>query len=126
MSAISQEHQDQGFEEEWDSLEKERGLQEDTDLQIDRCQGLNDDVTSTVSSKRLWKPPVRRKDNFLWTDIRTKLGIKVDNKKDLNSSQVSIVHHNEQSLKNKLLELTILYTIGPQKKCRYCDMSTHC
>jgi hypothetical protein len=36
----SQEHQGQGFEEEGNRLEKERGLidiHEDTDLQIDRC-----------------------------------------------------------------------------------------
>jgi hypothetical protein len=73
----SQKHQSKGFEEERNSLEKERGLidiQEDTDLHIDRCQGLNDEVTTTVSSERLWKPPITRKDGFLWMDIsRTKL-----------------------------------------------------
>jgi hypothetical protein len=51
--------------------------QEDTHLQTDRCQGLNDDMITIVSSKRLWKPPITRKDDFfLWTDIsRTKLGL---------------------------------------------------
>jgi hypothetical protein len=44
----SQEHQDQGAEEERNSPEKDRGLvniQEGTDLQKDRCQELNQDVT---------------------------------------------------------------------------------
>jgi hypothetical protein len=39
---------------------------------------------------------------------KTRIGIKVDNKQDLNSSQISIIHHNMQSLKNKPLELTFL------------------
>jgi hypothetical protein len=38
---------------------------------------------------------------------KTRIGICVDNKKDLNSSQIQILHRNVQSLK-KLLELTIL------------------
>lgn len=54
-----------------ESLKRERGLtdiQEDTDPQLDRCQCLNDDVTTTVSSERLQKPPVTRKDDFYgWT-----------------------------------------------------------
>jgi hypothetical protein len=62
-----------------DSLEKERVLidiQEDSDPQLDRCQGLNDDLTATVSTERLQKPPITRKDDFLWMDIRrTKLGL---------------------------------------------------
>jgi hypothetical protein len=60
----SQEHQDLGFEKEINSLEKERRLtdiQEDIYLQTYRCQGLNDDVTTTVSSKRLQNPPIIRK-----------------------------------------------------------------
>jgi hypothetical protein len=66
----SQRYQDQGYKGERNSLQKERGLmdiQEDSDLQIDRCQGLNDDVTTTVSSKKLQKPPITREDDFLWT-----------------------------------------------------------
>jgi hypothetical protein len=67
----SLEHQDHGFEEERNSVKKERGLidiQEDTDLQIGRCRGINDDVTNTVSSKRLQKPLITRKDDFYgWT-----------------------------------------------------------
>jgi hypothetical protein len=68
----SQEHQDQGSEEERNSPEKDSGLvdiQEGTDLQKDRCQELNQDVTTTVSSRRLWKPPATRRDDFLWLDI---------------------------------------------------------
>jgi hypothetical protein len=75
----SQEYQVWGHEEERNSPEKERGMpdsQEDTDLQADRLQDLNDDVTTTVPSKRIRKPPVTRKDDFLWMDIsRVKLGV---------------------------------------------------
>jgi hypothetical protein len=52
-------NQGQGFEKEGNRLGKEKGLidiQEDTDLQTDRCQGLNHDMTTTVSSKRLGEP----------------------------------------------------------------------
>jgi hypothetical protein len=50
-------------------------MQEDTDLQIDICQGLNDDVATIIPSKRLQELPVTRKDEFLWIDIsRRKLG----------------------------------------------------
>lgn len=67
----SQERQGPGFEEERNSLEKKRGLidiQGDSDPQIDRCQGLNDDVTATVSTEKLQKPPITRKDDFYgWT-----------------------------------------------------------
>jgi hypothetical protein len=110
----SQEYQVRGHEEERNSPEKERGMldsQEDTDLQAERCQDLNDDVTTTVPSKRIRKPPVTRKDDFFMDghqQSKFRSGIKVDNRKDLNSSQISILHHNVQCLKNKLLELTIL------------------
>jgi hypothetical protein len=77
-------------------------LQEDTDLQKDKCQGLNDDVTTTVSSKRLWKPPITRKDGFFMDghqQNKTRIGMRVDNKTDLNSSQILILQQNVQSLK---------------------------
>jgi hypothetical protein len=69
-------------------------------------------VTTTVSSKRLWKPPIIRNDDFFYMDghqqNKTRIGIKVDNKKDGNCSQIWILHHNVQGLKKKKLELTIL------------------
>jgi hypothetical protein len=68
----SQQHHDQGAEEERNSPEKDRGLvdtQEGTDLQKDRCQELIHEVTTTVLSRRLRKPPATRRDDVLWMDI---------------------------------------------------------
>jgi hypothetical protein len=45
----SQQHQDRGPEEERNSLEHYRGpadIHEGTDIQRDRCQELNEDVTT--------------------------------------------------------------------------------
>jgi hypothetical protein len=69
----SQEHQDQESEEERNSPEKEERLiviQESTHLQEDRYQLLNKDVTITLSSERVWKPPTIGKDDFSWMDNR--------------------------------------------------------
>jgi hypothetical protein len=72
----SQEYQVRGHEEERNSPEKERGMSDSQDLQADRRQDLNEDVTTTVPSKRIRKPPVTRKDDFLWMDIsRVNLGV---------------------------------------------------
>jgi hypothetical protein len=46
---------------------------------------------------------------------KTTIEIGVDNRKDLNSSQILIPHHNVQRLKNKLLELTVLLQLDSKK-----------
>jgi hypothetical protein len=100
---------------------KEKGLidmQEDTDLHLNRCQGLNDDVTTTLSSEIPQKPPITRKDDFFMDghqQKKTRIAMMVENKRDLNSSQILILHRNVQCLRNKLLILTILLQLDLKK-----------
>jgi hypothetical protein len=61
------------YEEERTSLESNEGrvnTQECTAFQKDRCQEVKQDGTTTISSRRLRKPPTTRRDDFLWMDRR--------------------------------------------------------
>jgi hypothetical protein len=75
-------------------------IKEGTVLQRDRCLNQNQDTTTTMPSRRLRKPLSTRMIFYGWV---------TDFKKEIKKTfQRQILHHNVQSLKNKLLKLTVL------------------
>jgi hypothetical protein len=81
--------------------------------------GPNQAVTTTLSSERIEKPPTaRQSDTFMdgQQQNKTTIDMKTGNRKDLNSSQIFILHQNVQILNNKLLQLTVLLQLD-LKKC---------
>jgi hypothetical protein len=118
----SQEHQDKGSEEARNSPENGRRLvdiQEGTDLQEDRCQGLHKYVISIVSGKKISETTCYKKGVFMdgHQQNKTVTNIKVGNRKDLNCLQILIHHHNVQSLKKSIIGIKCLITVRPQKCC---------
>jgi hypothetical protein len=72
---------------------------------------LNQVAENPVLQRRLRKPPTTRKDDFFMDrhhQNETRSVIMGDDNKHLKGPQIVILHHNVQSLKNKLLELTVL------------------